>query len=208
MPFVDDAGVRLEEICLKALYEEYGQSVEQNIMDVLTWELKAVKATKSESLFLAIGELLDNAGLASCQVGYKGDLGASFVAYLCGITCINPMKTELCGREFFYGYDGNKTPVIRLEIPFDVKEKVWAMCSGLEGIKDAVHAGYSACVTEQDAKLILCEYEQENGIVLGNEMREEWKDCFTQVLESRGIMHQGELWKRFCKWKLILKAKG
>lgn len=189
MPDVDDADVRLEEICFKALYEKYGQNVETHIQEVLTWELECIKNTKTAALFIITKQLLDDAGLTSYQVGFKGCLGASFVACLCGISCINPIEAELGGKEFLYGYCGDKIPAICLKVPSEMKEKMREMCSSLEGVGAAFCMGYSAAITVQDAERIINEYEQEKGMVFIDEKREELKNCLTNVIERRGIMH-------------------
>lgn len=159
-PVLDNAYERLSEICFQRLHEIYGQTIDQKILDVLDWELYGLNESGSDSMMLLAKELVDVAGLNSFEFGYRGILGGLLSAYLCGLTCINPLEAKLLlYPEFVIGINGDKEVDIDLILPIELKDEVQALCADLEAVGDAFCTSKIETMTYWEANSALDEYE-------------------------------------------------
>ncbi len=138
-PHLQDEENRLSNICYEQLAIEYGDSVERYIKDRMENELAAISKAEMSGVVLILHELIRQSGLKKYQIAFNGTLGASYVAWLCGLTPFNPLKTELpLYPEFCFGIEWNKELYIELCFPVGYSEVLCEMIKGIEGVEDVV----------------------------------------------------------------------
>ena len=163
-PILNDASGRLRRICFQKAHEIYGDDISQEVLDQLNWELHSLEQSGSDSIMLHAKELVDDSGLSPYEFGYRGNLGGMLVAYLCGITCFNPLEAKmLLYPEFMIGLDGDKYLDVDFNFPSEIKEAVWDDCNDLEDIGVAFHAGIITFMNSADADRAIEEYEEYHG---------------------------------------------
>ena len=193
-PEYDDADAQLREVCENRLAEIYGSSVEQSILDVMNWELHGIRESGTASLLLLARELVSDVGLSPYEFRFNGSIGGSLVAYLCGLTCMNPIEAELeLFPEFVLGIDGDKEIDIEIVVPDECKEKAWDVCGQLESVGSAIHCGCYVNISEREADDLIDWYEWETGECFSDEERVKNIAMLSEVIGSRGSMHSGGL---------------
>jgi DNA polymerase-3 subunit alpha len=91
----------LEELCYEGLKKRYGEKVEQKVLDRLKYELDVIKKTGFASYFLIVQDFVNWAKSQRIVVGPgRGSVGGSLVAYVLGITEIDPLKYDLLFERF------------------------------------------------------------------------------------------------------------
>jgi DNA polymerase-3 subunit alpha len=91
----------LEELCYQGLKKRYGEKVEQRILDRLKYELEVIKKTGFASYFLIVQDFVNWAKSQKIVVGPgRGSVGGSLVAFVLGITEIDPLKYDLLFERF------------------------------------------------------------------------------------------------------------
>jgi DNA polymerase-3 subunit alpha len=91
----------LEELCYEGLKKRYGEKVEQKVLDRLKYELDVIKKTGFASYFLIVQDFVNWAKSQRIVVGPgRGSVGGSLVAYVLGITEIDPLKYDLFFERF------------------------------------------------------------------------------------------------------------
>jgi len=91
----------LEELCFEGLKKRYGEKVEQKVLDRLKYELDVIKKTGFASYFLIVQDFVNWAKSQRIVVGPgRGSVGGSLVAYVLGITEIDPLKYDLLFERF------------------------------------------------------------------------------------------------------------
>lgn len=172
-PVLDNAASRLREICYKKLDEIYGDNLTQEVLDQVNWELHSLMQSGSDSIMLHAKELVDDSGLSPYEFGYRGNIGGMLVAYLCGITCFNPLEAKMpLYPEFMIGIDGDKYLDVDFNFPSEIKDAVWDDCNDLEDIGAAFHAGIITSMNSADAERAIEEYEEYHGVNFEQETRQ------------------------------------
>jgi len=91
----------LEELCYEGLKKRYGEKVEKKVLDRLKYELDVIKKTGFASYFLIVQDFVNWAKSQKIVVGPgRGSVGGSLVAYVLGITEIDPLKYDLLFERF------------------------------------------------------------------------------------------------------------
>lgn len=139
-PVEKDADERLRKLCEKALRKRYGREQQGEAEKKLAWELAALRKKGMAPLFLFCREWMDEAGLTAWDICGRGNLGCSMVAYLIGITDIDPFRYDLA-PEFFFGYDGEKDVDVVINIPSSLRKKVEETANIREGVFTVYRAG-------------------------------------------------------------------
>ena len=162
-------------------------------MDQLNWELHSLEQSGSDSIMLHAKELVDDSGLSPYEFGYRGNLGGMLVAYLCGITCFNPLEAKmLLYPEFMIGLDGDKYLDVDFNFPSEIKEAVWDDCNDLEDIGAAFHAGIITFMNSADADRAIEEYEEYHGVYFEPERRQWIFDGLRNVTRKQ-LMNPGAM---------------
>lgn len=141
-PELDDAAFRLRCICEEKLQSLFGNDVPQEYLDHLNWELDGLFRSGSDSIMLIARELIVEAGLTPYEFGCRGTLCGMLTAYLCGITCVDPLTSKLpLYPEFSIGIDGDKYLDIDFNFSEELRADVKKLCSELEEVGDSFDAG-------------------------------------------------------------------
>lgn len=129
----------LQKIRSDSLAKEYSESVPNTVQIRLDRELAAIESSDMCGVFLMLRELILKSGLRKYELGYSGMVGASLVAWLCGLTAVNPMKTWMAFYpQTLFGMNYDKEPDIELRVPKGMAKRLYAMLPDLDGISDAV----------------------------------------------------------------------
>ncbi len=91
----------LRELCLRGLEKRYGKKVKKEVMERLEYELEIIKKSGFSSYFLIVQDFINWAKSKKIVVGPgRGSVGGSLVAYLLGITNVDPLKYNLLFERF------------------------------------------------------------------------------------------------------------
>ncbi|MFH1656148.1 MAG: DNA polymerase III subunit alpha [Candidatus Nealsonbacteria bacterium] len=91
----------LEELCKNNLEKRYGKDLSEEISKRLKYELSVIKETGFASYFLIVQDFVNWAKGNRIVVGPgRGSAGGSIVAYLTGITNVDPIKHNLLFERF------------------------------------------------------------------------------------------------------------
>ena len=89
-----DAGEKLRDICNKRMDALYGSNPPKIILSRYEDEMKLISASDGESEYLLAKMIADKSEELGYLHGTRGYAGASFVAFLAGITEVNPLEAH------------------------------------------------------------------------------------------------------------------
>jgi len=136
---IDSSGVEeeLEHICETRLKELYGESPDFEVRKRLKRELEAINRCRYAPIYMMWRNAAQISASKGFHKGFQGAIGSSFVAYLCGITEINPLSEENGGYqlppEVFMGLNLDKKPDINIGVAPSIYETIYDYireCSG------------------------------------------------------------------------------
>ena len=134
-PHLPDEDARLRSVCFVALTAEYGGNPDNDITERLEKELSAIADFGLSGVLLIIRELVIKAGLKKYEIANRGTFGASFVAWLCGLTPYNPLKAVMpLYPEFSFGLNWNRELSIQISVPDGKAEPLYEMLKTIEGV--------------------------------------------------------------------------
>ncbi|MCX6722516.1 MAG: DNA polymerase III subunit alpha, partial [Candidatus Staskawiczbacteria bacterium] len=91
----------LEEICWEGAKTRYGENPDKAVTDRLKYELSVIEKTGFAGYFLIVEDFVNWAKKNRIIVGPgRGSAGGSIVAYLSGITNVDPLKHDLLFERF------------------------------------------------------------------------------------------------------------
>ncbi|MFL6526673.1 MAG: DNA polymerase III subunit alpha [Chthoniobacterales bacterium] len=91
----------LRELCYKGLHERYGDRVDSELIKRLDYELDILERTGFVSYFLIVWDFIDFAKQRGIPVGPgRGSAAGSMVAYVLGITDVDPLQFNLLFERF------------------------------------------------------------------------------------------------------------
>lgn len=91
----------LEELCLKGMAERFGSPPPEEVQKRLQMELSVIKAMGFPGYFLIVKDIVDFARKRGFVVGVgRGSAAGSLVAYVLGITDVDPIKYGLIFERF------------------------------------------------------------------------------------------------------------
>ncbi|MFL6530438.1 MAG: DNA polymerase III subunit alpha, partial [Chthoniobacterales bacterium] len=91
----------LRELCYKGLHERFGEGVNSTLIDRLDYELGVLEKTGFVSYFLIVWDFIHYAKERGIPVGPgRGSAAGSMVAYVLGITDVNPLQFNLLFERF------------------------------------------------------------------------------------------------------------
>jgi DNA polymerase III alpha subunit (gram-positive type) len=106
----------IRKICDQKLHQLYGKIVPDEILERLNAELTGIIDNGYESYYFIAQNIARISLGKGYMTGTRGTLAGSFVAYLMGITDINPLTEKYGGYnippEVHYGIDYSKKPEI------------------------------------------------------------------------------------------------
>ena len=91
----------LEDLCWQNLENRYGENPEPNVAERLKFEISVIAKTEFAGYFLIVQDFVNWAKQNRIIVGPgRGSAGGSIVAYLTGITNVDPLKHDLLFERF------------------------------------------------------------------------------------------------------------
>ena len=91
----------LEDLCQKGLENRFGKNPDSKIIERLKYELSVIKKTDFAGYFLIVQDFVNWAKQNRIVVGPgRGSVGGSLVAYITGITNVDPIKHNLLFERF------------------------------------------------------------------------------------------------------------
>lgn len=166
-----------------------GEELAQNPVARLLWELCAVNATDSAYMFLNIVRLKEMHNVQAYEIGSRGCVGASFIAYLIGITEVNPMEYGL-SPYFLFGINGDREPDIDLNLKPEVQRLFMESYETLPGVKEVYRGGTIGVCPEFIAKNVVRRYERENHVCFAEKRRNLLANMMADSVRARG-QHPG-----------------
>ena len=197
-PKIDDADEKLRMLCEEKLQQLYGSAEPDegsNILatarDRLTWELAAIKKSGTAFLFLTLHDLLEKVQAKPWEYLAAGCASASFTAFLCGITEIDPLKDQI-PPYFLFGIDGEKEPDIDIRCCTESKlrDRFLEELSDLPWMSESVFAGTIQPCNDYAAEQIVRSYEARHDLLFSDEDRKASVSAIASTLRRHG-QHPG-----------------
>ncbi len=91
LPLIENCERDLVDICQRKAYEFYGKTLPQIVKERMERELNSILKNGFSVIYMIAHKLVKRSNEAGYSVGSRGSLGASFAAFLAGITEINPL---------------------------------------------------------------------------------------------------------------------
>lgn len=189
-PLIDNQDDILRDMCEEALLEKY-KDITPEIKERLEWELNAIRNTRSAFMFIQIRDVIDRLGLLPFEINPRGTVGSSIVAYLCGISEVDPIRAKL-SPYFFFGFDGDKEPDIDLNFGVDIQSAVHKAFADVPGVGTVIKPGTIVTIDERYAEGLIDAYGEERHRFYGNADRHELADTLSKCVKTRD-RHPGGL---------------
>ena len=107
-PEIDFSDELLRQICEKRAREIYGTMIPAQVCSQLDAELNATRKNGNSVYYLLAQKLVRKSYEGGYPVGIRGSVGASLIAYLTGITEINPLPPHyICPHCHFVDFDSD-----------------------------------------------------------------------------------------------------
>ena len=162
-PIINFADRIIIKKCYDKAQEIYGEQLSKDIKDRLELELQSIRNNKFDSIYLISSELVKYSNKFGYKVGSRGSVGNSFVAYLLGITNINPIEYNL-PFELFAGKDYDKEPDIDLNFSGKIQSKIFEYLQQKFGKERIIWGGTVGSLTEITMGNCYDEYAKSNDI--------------------------------------------
>ena len=173
-PKYPNAEKELDNICRKRAKEIFGKKLNSEVKERLQRELDAVNKNGYAGLYLMWKKLVEKSHEKGYPTISRGSAASSLIAYLCGITDINPLSEKNGGynipEEILMGINLNKIPDINInfadEIRYDIQDYVW----DLPGVYAACVCSTIARYTDYSLKRKISEYKMKKSNSLYNSL--------------------------------------
>ncbi len=134
-PMWEGADQELRDTATQRALELYGSPLPDFIEKRLKKELNAIIGNKFATLYVIAMKLVKKSLSDGYIVGSRGSVGSSFVAFLCGITEVNPLMPHWrCKEAHWFEFPPNPSSMAGVDLP----EKNCPKCG-----KEAVRDGFS-----------------------------------------------------------------
>lgn len=103
--------LELWNICLERAEKEYDGNIPDGCLRAIDEDVKRIADAGFDRLFVLAHEFLSGEGNRTYNVSFRGYMGASPAAYLCGLVPFDPLRCEEdipVSSEFFYGFYSRK----------------------------------------------------------------------------------------------------
>ena len=142
LPFlqIEDAEKKVVDISSSRAKEIFGTDLPLPVQERLDFELDSIIRNGYASLYLTAHELAEKLKHSSCWIDACGGISSSYVAYLLGITEIDPIEHGI-SFEVVAGLDGNKPYDIGLLISKDVREEAYTQLEEMFGKERVFSSG-------------------------------------------------------------------
>ena len=138
-PVADGDSQKLRAIVFSNAKKLYGEILPAEVSVRIEKELSGICEAGHDPIFLFVEELMEKAGILDEPHGFRSSSNNSFVAYLCGITTLNPLKPHY--RCVECQYSDFETDALDAAIGYRLPNKSCPVC-GTELIKDGFSLPY------------------------------------------------------------------
>lgn len=118
------ANKTISKKCYDRAKEIYGTTLPEKLKARLELELNSIEKNNYGIIYQIASEMVEYSNKLGYEVTSRGSAGNSFVAYLLGITDINPIEYNL-PYEFFSGINYDKEPDIDLNFSEKIRPKIF-----------------------------------------------------------------------------------
>ena len=188
-PYLEGAEEELKHICETRFRELYGEKPPQNARERLNDELSIILKNGYATLFIIAKRMMEKSESLGYHVGARGLVGSSLVAYLAGITDIDPLKYGI-PYETFLGVYGNREPDIDLNFSPDIQNNIFGFVEELFGADKVFRAGTIGTMSEKTAYGYVRKYFDDCNISVSNEEVSRLTDKCVGVFRTTG-QHPG-----------------
>ncbi|MCL2153649.1 MAG: PHP domain-containing protein [Oscillospiraceae bacterium] len=162
-PSLDGADDEIVAVCNTRVREVYGETLPDNIRERLDYELGSILNNGYSSIYMAAQRLVRKSNEVGYVVGSRGSVGASLVAYLLGITDVDPLKHDML-FETYAGIDGDRVPKISLNFSNSIIAEINQSVEDVFGKDKVFRAGTIDILRERLAKGVVAGFFSDNGI--------------------------------------------
>lgn len=135
LPNISNAEIKLKEACKNGLKKRFGNTIGQKYIDRIKYELTVINKMGFSSYFLIVSDYVSFAKKSNVMVGPgRGSAVGSLVAYVLGITNVDPLKYGLLFERFL---NTKRITMPDIDIDFDAlrREEVINYCTNKYGKK-------------------------------------------------------------------------
>lgn len=158
-PNIELSDTIISKKCYDKANEIYGKTLPKEIKDRLELELNSIIKNNFQTIYLICSELVEKSNELGYEVGSRGAVGCSFVAYLLDITNINPIEYNL-PFEMFAGKNYDKEPDIDLNFSGEIQSKLFSYLQGKYGKDNVIWAGTIGTLANKSLLDCCKEYEK------------------------------------------------
>ena len=173
IPKYPNADEELTKICNEKVKELFGDAPDFEVRKRLERELTAIKENGYAGMYMMWRQLVRKSLDEGYPTGIRGAVGSSFVAYLCGITEINPLSKENGGYqipvEVFMGLNLDREPDIDINFGPNIRDVIQEYVGELPGVGEICHGGTISTMAKKTAKRIIERYFGENDLSMPEE---------------------------------------
>ncbi len=162
-PTIESSKKIINENCYNKAYELYGKKLPKEVKDRLELELNSITKNNYENIYLICSELVQYSNNLGYEVGYRGGVGNSLVAFLLGITNVNPLEYNL-PFEIFAGKNYDREPDIDLNFSRKVQPKIFTYLQKKYGKDKIIWGGTIGCLADKTVEICYNEYINTFGI--------------------------------------------
>ncbi len=137
----------------------------QNVRERLDYELSRITGNGFSAFYMIARKLVNKSNEDGYLLGYRGNIGASLVAYLLEITEIDPIKYNI-PFEVFAGLDGDKMPDIDLNFGGSYQREIHKYVEELFGTDKVFRAGTIGTMPKTTAVGYVNKYFEDKNIIL------------------------------------------
>ena len=156
-PEIENSDKIITKKCYEKAKEIYGEKLPIEVEERLQIELHSIIDNNFESIYLISSELVHYSNELGYGVCSRGSVGNSFVAYLLGITQINPLDFNL-PFEFFAGKNYDKEPDIDLNFSRKIQSKIFSYLHAKYGKERIVWGGTVGSLADKTIEKTYNEY--------------------------------------------------
>jgi DNA polymerase III alpha subunit (gram-positive type) len=162
-PHREDENKILWDLCRQKFTEMYEKKVCIQFYKQLEKELKCIASLHMSGIFLVFKELFEKLGWKEYEHVFRGTLGSSLVAYLCGLTDTDPIRGDIpLYPEICFGYEFNKEPYFDLLVPTgrieEMREALTRINDGLDIVPAKIEHGQNHPSNHPSVKYLIPKY--------------------------------------------------
>ncbi|MDR1616577.1 MAG: PolC-type DNA polymerase III [Syntrophomonadaceae bacterium] len=120
-PKMDGAEEELVQLTMLEAHRLYGETLPELVEERINRELKAITEHGFGVLYMVAHKLVKKSNEDGYMVGSRGSVGSSLVAYLTGVTEVNPLKPHYrCGKCFYTEFSESNISLCGVDLPDNV----------------------------------------------------------------------------------------